>query len=179
LSASSRLAADEIRRDEILVGMTTKAEAAYELFKSALGQPEGTGEWLEITQERINQFADVTEDHQFIHVDPEQAAQLSPWKVTIAHGFLTLSLLTKLSGSIPQPAERFDGILMGVNYGFDKVRFVTPVKVDSRIRATSVLKDVDLKDPNNLQIVRTITVEIDGESKPALVADWVTRLVYG
>jgi len=157
----------------------SKAEAAYELFKSAVGEHEGTGEWLEITQERINQFADVTEDHQFIHVDPEQSAQLSPWKVTIAHGFLTLSLLTKLSESIPTPPERFDGIVMGVNYGFEKVRFVTPVKVNSRIRASAVLASVDLKDANNLQIVRTMTVEIEGEPKPALVADWVTRLVYG
>ncbi len=157
----------------------SKAEAAYELFKAAIGQPEGTGEWLQIDQDRINAFADVTEDHQFIHVDPEQCAQLSPWKVPIAHGFLTLSLLTKLSESIPQPMERFDGILMGVNYGFDKVRFVTPVKVGSRVRASGVLAAVDLKDPNNLQVVRTMTVEIEGEAKPALVADWVTRLVYG
>jgi acyl dehydratase len=157
----------------------SKAEAAYELFASAVGKPEGTGDWMEITQERINQFADVTEDHQFIHVDPEQAAQLSPWKVTIAHGFLTLSLLTKLSQSIPTPMERYDGILMGVNYGFDKVRFINPVKVGSKIRASSVLASADLKDANNLQIVRTLTVEIDGEDKPALVADWVTRLVYG
>src|SRR5947209_20302948 len=121
----------------------SKAEAAYELFKSAVGENEGVGEWFEVTQERINQFADVTEDHQFIHVDPEQSAQLSPWKVTIAHGFLTLSLLTKLSESIPQPAERYDGIVMGVNYGFEKVRFVAPVKVNSRIRASSVLASVD------------------------------------
>jgi acyl dehydratase len=105
----------------------SKAEEAFELFKAAVGQEEGTGEWFEVTQERINQFADVTLDHQFIHVNPEQAAQLSPWKVTIAHGFLTLSLLTHLSGSIKQPAERFNGIVMGVNYGFDKVRFINPV----------------------------------------------------
>jgi acyl dehydratase len=104
---------------------------------------------------------------------------MSPWGVPIAHGFLTLSLLTHLSGSIPQPPERFDGIVMGVNYGFDKVRFVTPVKVGSKIRTTSVLKSADLKDPSNIQLVRTVTVEIEGESKPALVADWVTRLVYG
>jgi acyl dehydratase len=158
--------------------MTTKAEAAHEKFQAAVGQPEGTGDWIEITQDRINQFADVTEDHQFIHVDPEQSAQLSPWKVTIAHGFLTLSLLTKLSESIPTPADRYDGILMGVNYGFDKVRFINPVKVGSKIRASSVLKAVELKG-NNLQVVRTMTVEIEGEDKPALVADWVTRLVYG
>ena len=157
----------------------TKAEDAYELFKAAVGEPEGTGDWLEVTQERINAFADVTEDHQFIHVDPKLAAELSPWGVTIAHGFLTLSLLVKLAESIPQPAERLDGIVMGVNYGFEKVRFITPVKVGSKIRCSSVLAAVDQKDPNTLQTVRTMTVEIDGESKPALVADWITRLVYG
>src|SRR3982751_6487207 len=140
--------------------MTTKGEAAYELFKAAIGESEGTGDWVEVTQDRINAFADVTEDHQFIHVDPEACKQMSPWKVPIAHGFLTLSLLTHLSGSIKQPPERFDGIVMGVNYGFDKVRFINPVKVGSKIRASSVLASVDLKDANNLQVVRTITVEI-------------------
>jgi acyl dehydratase len=159
--------------------MTTKAEAAYELFKAAIGQDEGTGEWLQVDQDRINSFADVTEDHQFIHVDPEACKELSPWGVPIAHGFLTLSLLVKLSASIPQPPERFDGIVMGVNYGFEKVRFINPVKVGSRIRAKSVVSSVDLKDPNNIQYVRTITVEIEGEDKPALVAEWITRLVYG
>ena len=159
--------------------MTTKAEAAYELFKASIGQDEGTGEWLQVDQDRINAFADVTEDHQFIHVDPEACKELSPWGVPIAHGFLTLSLLVKLSASIPQPAERFDGIVMGVNYGFEKVRFINPVKVGSRIRAKSVVSSVDLKDANNIQYVRTITVEIDGEDKPALVAEWITRLVYG
>ena len=160
-------------------GAGSKAEQAYELFKAAIGQPEGTGDWVQIDQDRINTFADVTEDHQFIHVDPEAAAQMSPWKVPIAHGFLTLSLLTHLSSSIPQPPERFDGVVMGINYGFEKVRFVNPVKVGSRIRATSSLAAVDLKDANNLQVTRTVTVEIEGEDKPALVADWVTRLVYG
>ena len=99
-----------------------------------------------MTQERINAFADVTEDHQFIHVDPKLAAELSPWGVTVAHGFLTLSLLVKLSESIPQPPERLDGAVMGVNYGFDKVRFISPVKVGSRIRCSSVLGSVELKD---------------------------------
>jgi acyl dehydratase len=157
----------------------TKAESAYELFKAAIGQPEGTGEWLAIDQGRINAFADVTEDHQFIHVDPKAAAELSPWGVPIAHGFLTLSMLTHLCSTIPQPPERLDGIVMGVNYGFEKVRFINPVKVGARIRASSVLSGIDLKDPNTLQSVRTVTVEIEGEDKPALVADWVTRLVYG
>jgi acyl dehydratase len=156
----------------------TKAEAAYELLKAAVGQPQGTGDWLAVTQERINAFADVTEDHQFIHVDPKLAAELSPWGVTIAHGFLTLSLLVKLAESIPEPPERLDGIVMGVNYGFEKVRFISPVKVGSRIRCSSVLASVELKDPNTLQITRTMTVEIEGETKPALVADWISRAIY-
>jgi len=159
--------------------MTTKAEAAYELFKAGIGQDEGTGDWLQVDQDRINSFADVTEDHQFIHVDPEACKELSPWGVPIAHGFLTLSLLVKLSASIPQPVERFDGIVMGINYGFEKVRFISPVKVGSRIRAKSVLSSVDLKDPNTIQYVRTMTVEIEGEDKPALVAEWISRLIYG
>jgi acyl dehydratase len=158
--------------------MATNAERAYELFKADEGQPDGVGEWLEVDQDRIDRFADVTEDRQFIHVDPVQAAELSPWKVTIAHGFLTLSLLTKLGASIPQAdTSRFEGIAMAVNYGFDKVRFINPVKVGAKIRASSVLKTVERKD-DNVQLTRTLTVEIDGEEKPALVADWITRLVY-
>ena len=156
----------------------TKGEAAYELIKAAVGQPEGTGDWLEVTQERINAFADVTEDHQFIHVDPKLAAELSPWGVTVAHGFLTLSLLVKLSESISEPPERLDGIVMGVNYGFEKVRFISPVKVGSRIRCSSVLAAVELKDPNTVQTTRTMTVEIEGEAKPALVAEWIGRRIY-
>ncbi|MCB0989257.1 MAG: MaoC family dehydratase [Microthrixaceae bacterium] len=158
--------------------MATNAEQAYEKFLAAVGQSEGTGEWFEVTQDQINQFADLTHDHQFIHVDPEMAAQLSPWGVTIAHGFLTLSMLTHLSGSIPQDMTRLAGIAMGVNYGFDKIRFINPVKVNSRIRATSVLKAVELRDPNNIQTTKTVTVEIEGEEKPACVADWITRLTY-
>jgi acyl dehydratase len=159
--------------------MATAAETAYTLFDEAVGTPEGTGDWFQVNQSQIDAFADVTHDHQFIHVDPEQAAQLSPWKVTIAHGFLTLSMLTHLLGSVPQDMNRLAGVMMGVNYGFDKVRFINPVKVDSRIRATSVLKSAELKDPNTINVTRTVTVEIEGEEKPALVADWVTRLVYG
>lgn len=157
----------------------SNAEDALALFQKAIGTPDGTGEWMTVDQERINAFADVTEDHQFIHVDPEKAAELSPYKVTIAHGFLTLSLLVPLSSSIPQPPERAKGIVMGVNYGFDKIRFIAPVKVNSRIRATSTPSAVELKDPNTLQVTRTVTVEIEGETKPALVAEWVTRLIYG
>lgn len=158
--------------------MATNAEKAFEKYQAALGQPEGVGEWFTVTQDLIDGFADLTEDHQFIHVDPEAAKQFSPWGTTIAHGFLTLSMLTHLSGSIPQDMSRLAGIAMGVNYGFDRVRFINPVKVDSRIRASSVLKAAELRDPNTVQTTRTITVEIDGEDKPACVVDWITRLTY-
>lgn len=158
--------------------MATKAEVAFEKYQSALGQSEGVGEWYQVTQDTIDAFANLTEDHQFIHVDPKMAAELSPWGVTIAHGFLTLSMLTHLSGSIPQDMSRLDGIMMGVNYGFDKIRFINPVKVNARIRAEATLKSVELRDPSTLQVTRTLTVEIEGETKPALVADWITRMTY-
>ena len=156
----------------------TNGEKAYEAMRSALGEPEGSGDWIEIDQARIDAFAEVSGDHQFIHVDPEACKTMSPWGVPIAHGFLTLSLLTKLMESVPQPPERREGVVMGINYGFEKVRFVNPVKVGSKVRASSVLTAVEPKDANTLQVTRTITVEIEGESKPALVADWVTRAVY-
>ena len=159
--------------------MTTNGERAYELHAAAVGRSDGAGEWLLVDQARIDAFAEVTEDRQFIHVDPEACRTLSPWGVPIAHGFLTLSLLTKLAESVPQPPERLEGLVMGVNYGFDKVRFLNPVTVGSRVRASSVLTAVDAKDAGTLQVTRTVTVEIEGETKPALVAEWIARLVYG
>jgi len=158
--------------------MSEASEKAFALFTAAIGETEGTGEWFEVTQEDINTFADVTRDHQFIHVDPDACATMSPWGVPIAHGFLTLSMLTHLSASIPMDPSRLEGIVMGVNYGFDKVRFVNPVKVGSRIRATSVIGAAELKG-DQIQVTRNMTVEIEGQEKPALVADWLTRLVYG
>jgi len=157
--------------------MSTNAEKAYPLFEAAVGQEEGVGEWFTIDQARINQFADVTNDHQFIHVDPE-AAKATPFGTTVAHGFLTLSMLTYLDTSIPKgdPA-RYAGVVMGLNYGFDKVRFMNPVKVGSRVRARSVLAKVELKGPW-IQTTRTMTVEIEGDPKPAMVADWLTRIMY-
>ena len=159
--------------------MSEAAAKALPLFQADVGNDEGTGEWFEVTQDQINQFAGVTHDHQFIHVDPE-AAKATPFGTTIAHGFLTLSMLTRLTvgaSSAPLDAARFDGMLMGINYGFNKVRFVNPVKVGSRIRARAVTSSVELKG-NSLEISRSITVEIEGEEKPALVAEWVTRVVY-
>jgi acyl dehydratase len=159
--------------------MAENAEKAFALFREVEGKESATGDWMEVNQELINQFADVTLDHQFIHVDPERAKQ-TPFGTTIAHGFLTLSLLTHLGASAnpedPDPA-RFAGMMMGVNYGFEKVRFISPVKVGSRIRVHSLLSKVELKG-NAVQQTRTMTVEIEGEERPALVADWLTRAVY-
>jgi len=147
-------------------------------LRARIGETIGTSSWREVAQERVDRFAEVTDDHQFIHIDPERARRETPFGGSIAHGFLTLSLLTKLMESVPVPPERREGAVMGINYGFEKVRFLNPVKVGSKIRASSVLASVDQKDPNTLQVTRTITVEIEGETKPALVADWVTRAVY-
>jgi acyl dehydratase len=160
--------------------MSEAATKAFELFKADVGNDEGAGEWFEVTQAQIDQFADVTHDHQFIHVDPERAAA-TPFGTTIAHGFLTLSMLTHLAAgasAAPPDAAKYEGVLMGINYGFNKVRFVSPVKVGSRIRARAVTANVELKG-SAVEVTRSFTVEIEGEEKPALVAEWVTRTVYG
>lgn len=157
--------------------MASNAEAAYERLKATEGTDEGSGEWFEVTQDLVNQFADVTHDHQFIHVDPERAAPI--FGGTIAHGFLTLSMLTHLASSIrPSGAGTpMEGLMMGMNYGFDKVRFVSPVPTGSRVRASSTVKAVELKG-NSIQVTKTYTVEVEGTEKPALVADWLTRLMF-
>lgn len=160
--------------------MATAAEQAYEIFESQVGTPDGHSDWMEVDQDRINLFADATLDHQFIHIDPEKSAQLSPYKVTIAHGFLTLSLIPHLTAKIPpQNPKAFEGVVMGVNYGLDKVRFPNPVKVNSRVRAHRELMEVTLVNPNTLQLKNRITIEIEGEDKPACVAEFLTRTIYG
>lgn len=159
--------------------MATNAEKAIEIWKGLQGKPEGTGEWLKVEQSRINTFADATLDHQFIHVDPEKAAQLSPYKVTIAHGYLTLSLIPHLNAAIPiADPKGYEGVVMGVNYGLDKVRFPSPVKVNSRVRAHRELVSAELVNPNTIQLKQKVTVEIEGESKPACVAETLSRLIY-
>jgi acyl dehydratase len=154
------------------------AEQAVEIFKKTLGTEETPGEWHTVDQDQINRFADATGDHQFIHVDPERAAQ-TPFGTTVAHGFLTLSLLPFLQASIPaaDPAG-YQGLAMGVNYGLNKVRFPNPVKVDSRVRARRTLSAVDLVGPNALQLTQNVIVEIEGETKPACAAEFLTRLMY-
>ena len=161
--------------------MGTNAENAAEILKQNIGKEDEPGEWFTIDQERINQFADCTIDHQFIHVDPEKAAQMSPYKVPIAHGFLTLSMITHLSTTVKSstPIAAYQGMMMGVNYGFDKVRFPAPVKVGSKIRMKRKLIAVELKPPNSVQVTNECIVEIEGEDKPGCAAQWLTRLVYG
>jgi acyl dehydratase len=160
--------------------MSDAAAKAVELFRADIGKDEGTGDWFQVTQDQVDQFADITHDHQFIHVDPERAKD-TPFGTTIAHGFLTLSMLTHLSASAssapPDPAK-YAGMLTGINYGFNRVRFVSPVKVGSRIRARAVTASAELKG-NAIELTRNITVEIEGEEKPALAAEWVVRTVYG
>jgi acyl dehydratase len=158
--------------------MPSNGERAHAVLTEAIGRPPVTGEWLAITQARINGFADVTEDHQFIHVDPEACAQHSPWGVPIAHGFLTLSLLTALVASVPQDPRQAEGRLIGINYGFDRVRFLNPVTVGSRVRASVAVAGVVLKDPATVQLTQAVTIEIEGDPKPALACEWITRQVF-
>ncbi len=159
--------------------MASKAEEALEKFHKQVGSEEGVSSWHKVDQSQINLFAEATGDHQFIHVDPERAAELSPYKVTIAHGFLTLSLLPYLGGSIqPLDPSAFQGVVMGVNYGLDRVRFPAPVKVDSNVRARRELISAELKAPNTIQLKQKVTIEVEGEEKPACVAESLTRLIY-
>ncbi len=154
-------------------------ELTFDALQDFVGRPIGVSSWIEVPQSRIDAFADCTGDRQWIHIDVERAQRESPYGAPVAHGFLTLSLLTVLLGSVKQDPKALEGILMGVNYGFEKVRFINPVKVDSTIRASSVISAVEQKDANTLHVTRAVTVEIQGETKPALIAEWVTRLVYG
>ncbi len=159
--------------------MSENAQKALEVFQESIGQSDGYSESIKIEQDRINAFADATLDHQFIHIDPAKCAELSPYKTTIAHGYLTMSLIPHLSGSIPprDPAA-YQGVMMGINYGMEKMRFPAPVPVDSTVRATRELVAADLKAPNVIQLTQKITIEIEGSDKPACVAETLTRLIY-
>ena len=132
-----------------------------------VGRELGVSEWMEIDQDRINRFADCTGDHQWIHVDPEKAKN-GPFGTTIAHGYLTLSLLPALS---PKDSVIPEGMKMAINYGLNKVRFLNPVKVGSRVRNRAVLKEVTDKGGGRILICTENTIEVEGEEKPACVAE--------
>jgi acyl dehydratase len=142
-------------------------------LRAAVGQELGTSDWLEIDQKRIDLFADATGDHQWIHVDPERASE-GPFGSTIAHGYLTLSLLPAL---VPQ-IMRVEGVRMGVNYGSNKVRFPSPVPVGSRLRARATLTDVSETPDGGVQITAQVTVERDGGDKPVCVAQSLSRYYW-
>ncbi len=141
-------------------------------MKDLVGKPLGTSEWVLVDQDMINKFADATGDHQFIHID-EEKAKLTPFGGTIAHGFLTLSLFPLLmaKSDCPRPA----GVKMGVNYGGNKVRFLAPVRSGKRVRGHFKLLELDEKRPGQWQQTLEFTVEIEGEEKPALMAEWISQ----
>jgi acyl dehydratase len=138
-----------------------------------VGQELGTSEWFAVDQDRIDQFADVTEDHQFIHVDPERAVAAG-LDGTIAHGMLTLSMIV---GFCRDFAPALEGSKMVINYGFDKVRFASPVKVNDRIRAVAILAEARPR-AGQLLVKAKVTIEIEGEAKPALIAEWLTLHLF-
>jgi len=144
-----------------------------EEMKARIGT-ETVSDWVEVSQAMIDQFAEATGDHQFIHVDPVAAAA-TPFGGTIAHGFLTLSLMPLLSSRVPD-APRLAGAKMGVNYGGNSVRFLSPVRSGSRVRGRFTLLSFDEKRPGQFQQTTRFTVEIEGQDKPALIAEWIGQV---
>src|SRR3954462_586047 len=143
--------------------------ATLDEIRARVGEEVGVSDWILVDQARIDAFAEVTEDRQFIHVDPEAAAR-TPFGGTVAHGFLTLSLLSRMAADA---MLRPEAVKMGVNYGFDRVRFMAPVRSGKRVRGRFTLTAFEEKRPGQYQFVHHVTVEIEGEDKPALVADWI------
>jgi acyl dehydratase len=140
--------------------------------KQCVGQEVAVTDWFTMTQDRIQQFADATLDHQWIHVDVERAKRESPFKAPIAHGFLTLSMLAHFMG---QAVGIKSGLRMGVNYGLNKVRFVSPVRVGSNMRARFVLASIKEVDGNGVEALYNATIETEGSERPACVAEWLVR----
>src|SRR4051794_447758 len=151
-----------------------KPPGGFAAYQDMVGKEIGVSAWHMVDQARINVYADVIEDHQFIHVDPERARKETAYGTTVAHGFLTMSLMSIMSYEVMPVIE---GTTMGVNYGFDKLRFISPVRAGSRVRGRFTLMEAKLRKPTELQSRTRVTVEIEGEEKPALVADWI-GLIY-
>lgn len=156
-------------------GYMAKPAVSAADYAGLVGTELGVSDWVEIPQGLVGAFADATGDHQFIHVDPARAA-MTPLGGTVAHGFLTLALLGGLGPKVIPPVA---GSVMGFNYGFNRLRFVTPVRTGSRVRARFVLKGFEEKAPKQYTSTYDVTVEIEGLGKPALVAEWLTVAVVG
>ena len=149
--------------------MMTEIESVAKLGE-LVGQEVGVSEWVEVSQERISRFAETTGDRQWIHIDPERAARESPFKTTIAHGFLTLSLLSEMG----RTAVAVGGVRMGINYGLNRVRFVSPVPAGSRVRGRFTLAEAE-EIEGGVQVTWKVTVEREGGEKPCCVAQWLVR----
>ena len=143
--------------------------ASFAEIQARIGTEIGVSAWIPIDQRAIDRFADVTGDHQFIHVDPEAAAK-TPFGGTVAHGFLTLSLLSQMAAGVMLIPP---GIRMAVNYGFEKIRFIAPVRSGKSVRGRFTLVSAEEKRPGQWQFVHHVVIEIEGEEKPALTADWI------
>lgn len=157
--------------------MSDALETACEILQGRIGQMTSQSEWFEVTQNMINDFADVTMDHQWIHVDVERA-KAGPFGAPIAHGHLTLSIMGHLPGKpIELPGPGVEGQKMGINYGFDKVRFPSPVPVGARIRTTGTLRRVEIKG-GMIETMTELVVEVEGQEKPACVAESLGRMVF-
>lgn len=152
----------------------TKRTITVEDIPKAKGTVVGTSGWREVTQSMIDKFADATDDHQWIHCDPERAKKDTPFGSTIAHGFLTLSMLSTLAyEALPE----LEGAKMGINYGFDSIRFKTPVRSGAKIRAIFKLMDADIRPSGRILSTYEVTLEIEGSTQPALTANWLTLAV--
>ncbi len=149
--------------------MDQRETISLEQLQAQVGGEPRYSRWYTLDQSRIDQFADVTDDWQFIHVDPKKAAE-TPLGGTIAHGFLTVSMLSAMSYDCEKPLE---GTAMAINYGFNRLRFTSPVKSGSRVRAKFITKAVEQKTANSVLITRGVTVEIENETRPALTAEWL------
>jgi acyl dehydratase len=155
----------------------TAAQRVLAEMSTQVGKEIHCSEWLPVSQQRINEFAQATGDHQWIHVDPERAARESPWQATIAHGYLTLSLYPLLRGLVDAGRPLFPGVTRVINYGLDKLRFPNAVKAGSRVRAHCVLLKLE-EVTGGLQLTEQYTVEIEGEAKPACVAEAIMRAYF-
>jgi acyl dehydratase len=151
-----------------------KPPISLEAYQKMVGREVGVSSWHLVDQGRIDTYADVIEDHQFIHIDPERAKKQTPFGGTVAHGFLTMSLMSIMSYEVMPVIQ---GTTMGVNYGFDRLRFISPVRSGSRVRGRFTLAEATLRKPTELLSRTHVSVEIEGEEKPALVAEWL-GLIY-
>ena len=157
--------------------MSDSLNKAYEVMKSRVGEQTSQSEWFEVTQERINDYADVSMDHQWIHVDVDRANKESPFGAPIAHGNLTLAIMGHLPMARVAEGPAIEGQKLGINYGFDRIRFPAPVPVGSKLRATSTLKRVEIKG-GMIETMTEIVVDAEGSEKPVCVAESLCRMVF-